>query len=59
MRFLRPLWLALRNAAIATAIFWVTLYVVQNSDLGLPAEVAQLLVFFAIFVLGVLVTRRG
>ena len=59
MRFLRPLWLALRNAAIATAIFWVTLYVVQNSDLGLPAEVAQLLVFFAIFFLGVLVTRRG
>ena len=59
MSFLRPLWVALRNAVIATAVFWVTLFVVQNSGLELPPEVAQLLVFFAIFFLGVLLTRRA
>ncbi len=59
MSFLRPLWVALRNAVIATAVFWVTLFVAQNSGLDIPWGLAPYVVFFLVFFIGVLATRRG
>ena len=56
---LRRLWLALRNAVIATALFWLSLFILENSGWEAPAGLTPVLVFFPIFFLGVLFTRRG
>ena len=56
---LRRLWIALRNAVIATAVFWVGLFIVENSGLEVPWGLAPYLVFFIVFFVGVLATRRG
>ena len=59
MRFFRPLWVAFRTAVIATAVFWVTIFIIENSGWEAPMGVVQLFVFFVIFFFGVLVVRRG
>ena len=58
MRFFRPLWVAFRTAVIASAVFWVTIFIIENSGWEAPMGVVQLLVFFVIFFFGVLVVRR-
>jgi hypothetical protein len=58
VRLFRPIWVALRAAVIATAVFWVTIFVIENSGWEAPAIVVQLGVFFVIFFLGMLVVRR-
>jgi len=56
---LRRLWIALRNTAIATAVFWVALFIVENSGLEVPWGLAPYLVFFVVFFVGVLATKRA
>ena len=58
MRLFRPVWVAFRAAVVATAVFWVTLFIIENSGWEAPASVVQLGVFFVVFLLGMLLVRR-
>ena len=58
MRLFRPVWVALRTAVIATAVFWVTMFIVENSGWEVPTGIVQPLVFFVIFFFGMLLVRR-
>ena len=58
MRIFRPVWVAFRTAVIATAVFWGTIFMVENSGWEAPMAVVQLGVFFVIFFFGVLLLRR-
>ena len=44
---------------IATAVFWVMLFIVENSGLDIPWGLAPYLVFFIVFFVGVLATKRA
>ena len=55
MKAFRPLWIALRAAVLATAVFWVAIFIIDN--VGWQAALAgatEPLVFFVIFFLGVM-----
>ena len=43
---------------IATAVFWITIFIIENSGWEAPMGVVQLLAFFVIFFFGVLLVRR-
>ena len=58
MRIFRPVWVALRTAVVATAVFWVTIFIIENSGWEAPTGVVQPLVFLVLFFFGVLVVRR-
>lgn len=58
MRLFRPFWVAFRAAVVATAVFWVTLFIIENSGWEAPMSVAQPLVFLVLFFFGVLLVRR-
>jgi hypothetical protein len=48
----------LRIAVIATAVFWVTLFIIENSGWEVPTGIVQPVVFFVIFFFGMLLVRR-
>jgi hypothetical protein len=50
----RPLWIALRAAVLATAVFWVALFIIDNVGWQAPLGATEPLVFFVVFFLGVL-----
>lgn len=54
MRAFRPLWIALRAAVLATAVFWVALFIIDNVGWQAPLGATEPLVFFVVFFLGVL-----
>ena len=58
MRLFRPVWVAWRPAVSATAVFWVTIFIIENSGWEVPMSIVQPLVFFVIFFFGALVVRR-
>jgi hypothetical protein len=58
VRFFRPVWVALRAAVIATAVFWIILFIIESSGWEVPMGVVQPLVFFVMFFFGMLVVRR-
>ena len=58
MRIFRPVWVALRTAVIATAVFWGTIFIVENSGWEAPMGVVQPGVFFVIFFFCMLLLRR-
>ena len=58
MRLFRPVWVALRTAVIATAVFWVTIFIIENGGWEVPMGIVQPLVFFMLFFFGVLLVRR-
>ena len=58
MRIFRPVWVALRTAVIAPAVFWVTIFIIENSGWEAPMGVVQPGVFFVIFFFGMLLLRR-
>jgi hypothetical protein len=58
VRIFRPVWVALRTAVIATAVFWITIFIVENSGWEAPMGVVQPGVFFVIFFFGMLLLRR-
>ena len=58
MRFFRPVWVAFRTAVIATAVFWVTIFIIENSGWEAPMGVIQPLAFFVIFFFCMLLVRR-
>ena len=61
MKAFRPLWLALRAAVLATAVFWVVLYIVDHTGWkGLMLsgiDFTEYVVFLVIFFLGVLTVK--
>ena len=58
MRIFRPVWVALRTAVVATAVFWVTIFIIENSGWEAPMGVVQLLAFFVIFFFCMHLMRR-
>ena len=54
MKAFRPLWLALRAAVLATAVFWVALFIIDNVGWQARLGATGPLVFFVVFFLGVL-----
>ena len=43
---------------VATAVFWVTIFIIENSGWEAPMGVVQLLAFFVIFFCMLLVRRH-
>lgn len=58
MKVLRPVWIAIRAAVIATAVFWLTIFIIENSGWEVPLGIAQPLVFFVLFFFGMLLVPR-
>jgi hypothetical protein len=58
VKFLRPLWIALRTSVIGTAVAWVAILTIDKSGWEIPPEAAQPLVFFVVLFFGVLLTRK-
>ena len=58
MSAFRPLWVALRAAVRATAVFWVALFIVDKIGWQAPLGMTEQLVFFVIFFLGVLMVDK-
>jgi hypothetical protein len=58
VRFFRPVWVALRAAVIATAVFWVILFIIENSGWEVPMGIVQPIAFFILFFFGMLVVPR-
>ena len=62
MKALLPLWAALWAAVLATAVYGVVLYLIERSGwkgFALPwIDATKYVVFFVIFFLGVLMTRK-
>ena len=54
MKAFRPLWIALRAAVLATAVFWVALFIIRNVGWQAPLDATEPLVFFVVFFLGVM-----
>lgn len=57
MKFFRPLWVALRAAVLATAVFWVALFIIDNVGWQAPLGATEPLVFLVVFFLGILMVR--
>jgi hypothetical protein len=59
----RPLWVAFRAAALATAVYGVVLFIIERSGWrGLAfswLDTTEYVVFFAIFFIGMLTVPRG
>ncbi len=58
MSAFRPLWVALRAAVLATAVFWVALFMVDKIGWQAPLGMTEQLIFFVIFFLGVLMVDK-
>ena len=59
MKAFRPLLLALRAALLATAVFWVALFIVDKSGWQAPLGATEPLVFFVVFFFGLLMVGKG
>ncbi len=57
MNAFRPLWIALRAAVLATAVFWVALFLVDKIGWQAPLGLTEQLLFFVIFFIGVLMAK--
>ncbi|MDP1961970.1 MAG: hypothetical protein Q8K93_07195 [Reyranella sp.] len=58
MNAFRPLWVALRAAVLATAVFWVALFIVDKIGWQAPLGMTEQMIFFVIFFLGVLMVDK-
>jgi hypothetical protein len=63
VRAFRPVWVALRAAVLATAVYWVVLFIIERSGwkgLALPwLDATEYVVFFVVFFLGMLMTPKS
>jgi hypothetical protein len=59
VKLLRPIWVALRAAVLATAVFWVALLIIDKVGWQAPLGATEPLVFLVIFFLGMLMVPRG
>ncbi|HQS17882.1 hypothetical protein [Reyranella sp.] len=57
MSAFKPLWIAFRAAVLATAVFWVVLFLVDKIGWQAPLGLTEQLVFFVVFFFGVLMAK--
>lgn len=57
MKALRPIWIALRAALLATAVFWMLRFMVDKIGWQAPLGLTEQLVFFVVFFFGVLMIK--
>lgn len=57
MSAFKPLWVALRAAVLATAVFWVVLFIIDKIGWQAPLGLTEQLVFFVVFFFGVLMAK--
>ena len=57
MSAFKPLWIALRAAVLAPAVFWVALFIVDKIGWQAPLGLTEQLVFFVVFFVGVLMAK--
>ena len=57
MSAFKPLWIAFSAAVLATAVFWVVLFIVDNIGWQAPLGLTEQLVFFVVFFFGVLMAK--
>lgn len=57
MSAFKPLWVAFRAAVLATAVFWVVLFIVEKIGWQAPLGLTEQLVFFVVFFFGVLMVK--
>jgi len=53
----KPLWIAFRAAVLATAVFWVVLFIIDKTGWQAPLGMTEQLVFFVVFFFGVLMAK--
>ncbi|MGD9878595.1 MAG: hypothetical protein AB7F22_06820 [Reyranella sp.] len=59
MKAFRPLLLALRAAMLATAVFWVALFIVEKAGWQAPLGATEPVIFFVVFFFGLLMAGKG
>jgi hypothetical protein len=59
VKLFRPVWIALRAAVLATAVFWVALLIADKSGWQAPLGATEPAIFFVVFFLGVLMVGKG
>jgi hypothetical protein len=60
VKALRPFWVAFRAAVLATAVFWVALFIVDHAGWKMMLagiDLTKYLLFLAIFFVGVLTVK--
>jgi len=60
VKALRPLWVAFRAAVLATAVFWVGLFIIDHASWKVMLagiDLTEYLLFLAIFFVGVLTVK--
>ncbi|MDO8974650.1 hypothetical protein [Reyranella sp.] len=57
MSAFKPLWIAFRAAVLATAVFWVVLFIIEKIGWQAPLGLTEQLVFFVVFFFGVLMAK--
>ena len=57
MSAFRPLWIALRAAVLATAVFWVALFIIEKVGWQAPLGLTEQFVFIVVFFFGVLMVK--
>ena len=57
MSAFKPLWIAFRAAVLATAVFWVALFIIDKTGWQAPLGMTEQLVFFVVFFFGVLMAK--
>ena len=57
MSAFKPLWIAFRAAVLATAVFWVALFLIDKIGWQAPLGLTEQLVFFVVFFFGVLTVK--
>ncbi|MDB5489512.1 MAG: hypothetical protein JWQ58_3227 [Reyranella sp.] len=57
MSAFKPLWIAFRAAVLATAVFWVVLFIIDKIGWQAPLGLTEQLVFFVVFFFGVLTAK--
>ncbi len=57
MSAFKPIWIAFRAAVLATAVFWVVLFIIEKTGWQAPLGMTEQLVFFVVFFFGVLMAK--
>lgn len=57
MSAFKPLWIAFRAAVLATAVFWVVVFIIDKIGWQAPLGLTEQLVFFVVFFFGVLMAK--
>ena len=57
MKAFQPIWVALRAAVLATAVFWVALFIVDKIGWQAPLGLTEQLIFFVVFFFGVMMAK--